>query len=206
MSRNLAMGVAALILWTSAAEAIPVRAMFHGEVIGSLSFPQVLADFPVHTAASFELNFDDADLPANLPATFPPISASGWLRLGSYEWTLDAARVFSVTYTSIDPFPVLRYNLQWTGTGPSIPSGGSLFGLFTNLEMPTLGPSLSNSLIAGFGYPTSSGEFYSYAVLNGVYAIGPVAVAEPGSLALMLVGLGGVAMRLRRRAATLALA
>ena len=153
------------------AAAVPVRATFDGTVSGSSGFfNNVLNDFPAGTTASFDVSFDDAGLvdDASLVNDFDLAPVSGWLRMGSLEWLLDAGRIYTYTYQSQGPdFPVISYGLQLTGTGPTIAGGAaSLFGLFMAVT-PDGTPFGSRAPMVGFAYPFDGGEFYSYADLAG---------------------------------------
>src|SRR3954463_11389133 len=152
------------------ASAVPVRAIFDGSVTGSTGFNDaVLSDFPFGTTASFDVTFDDAALvdDASQAATFDLAPVSGWLRMGSLEWALDAGRISTYPYMNQSPdFPVVSYGLQMTGTGPSIAGGAaSLFGLFMTLT-PDATPFGTVAPLVGFAYPFPGGEFYSYAQLS----------------------------------------
>jgi hypothetical protein len=173
-----------------AAQAAPIHATFSGAVTGSTgAFTQILNDVPAGTAASFDVTFDDSGL---LP--FAPLSdldlapVSGWLRLGSQQWSLDAGSIWSYTYHNVGAdFPILHYGLQLTGTGPAIGSG-SLFGLFLKLK-PDL-TLAADGIYAGAGYPTGGGTYYSYADLGGSFSASRVTpVPEPGTLLLLSSGM-----------------
>jgi hypothetical protein len=186
------------------ASALPVRATFDGTITGGTAFFQnVLNEFPIGTAAFFDVTFDDALLTPSPPSTYTLAGVSGSVRLGTDEWQLDAGRIGSYTYLNEPGFPVQHYGLQMTGTGPGINSSGSLFGLFMRIA-PDLSASAIDPFMVGFRFPVPSGEFYGYANLTGNYSINRsnVTVPEPNSLtlliaALAMLGLGMAARRFR---------
>ena len=114
------------------AAAVPIHATFNGTVSGSGTFTNVLSDFPIGTAASLNVTFDDAGLvdDAAQVTDYDVGPVSGWLRLGSLEWLFDAGRINTYTFLSGPGHPVVSYGVQLTGTGPTISDNGSIFGLF----------------------------------------------------------------------------
>lgn len=93
MKIRIALLVAALACTVpQLAAAVPVYATFNGTVSGSTAFTSVLSDFPVGTAASFNVTFDDAGLvdDAAQVTDYDLAPLSGWLRLGSLEWLFNA--------------------------------------------------------------------------------------------------------------------
>jgi hypothetical protein len=188
------------------ASAVPLRATFDGSVSGASGFfPTVLNDFPIGTAASFDVTFDDTALvdDASQATNFNLAPVSGWVRLGGLEWTLDAGRIWTYTYNSQPPnFPVVSYGAQLTGTGPLIGGGAaSLFGLFMSLT-PDGTPFAANGPTVGFAYPFDGGEFYSYATLAGDFHTSSEnrSVPEPNTVLLMSSALGLLLLlRVRKR-------
>lgn len=189
------------------ASAVPLRATFDGSVTGSSGLNDaVLSDFPLGTAASFDVTFDDTALAADAAdiTTYDLSPVSGWVRMGSLQWVLDAGHVYSYTYYNVPPdFPVVSYALQMTGTGPSIAGGAaSLFGLFMSIA-PDGTPFGANGPLVGFAYPVPSGEFYSYANLTGNFQTSRESrsVPEPNTLLLMSSALGlMLLLHVRKRA------
>lgn len=207
MKRMMPLLVAAFgCMVSQLASAVPIRATFDGAVTGSSGFfTNVLSDFPAGTTASFDVTFDDSRLvdDASLATSFDLAPVSGWLRMGSLEWLLDAGRISTYSYLNQPPaFPVLSYGLQLTGTGPTIASGSaSLFGLFMTVT-PDGTPFGSNGPMVGFRYPFDGGEFYSYADLAGNFHTSsePRSVPEPGSGLLMCSALALLAwMRTKKQ-------
>lgn len=152
------------------ASAVPVHATFSGNVSGASGlFTNVLNDFPIGTAAAFDVTFDDAGLLDAAPITdYDLAPVSGWMRLGSLEWLFDAGRVWSYSYLNGPDYPIVSYGLQLTGTGPTIGGNASIFGLFLTLA-PDLTQYTGSVPRAGFAYPVPNGEYYSYADLAGTY-------------------------------------
>jgi hypothetical protein len=190
---------------TQLASAVPVRATFDGAVTGSSGlFTNVLSDFPAGTTASFDVTFDDSGLVDDAAAVsdLDVAPVSGWLRLGTLEWLLDAGRVYTYSYLIQPGNPVLSYGLQLTGTGPTIAGGSaSLFGLFLSVT-PDATPFGSNGPMVGFRYPFAGGELYSYADLAGNFHTSSEqrSVPEPGSGLLMCSALALLLwMRTKRR-------
>jgi len=187
------------------ASAVPLRATFDGSVAGSDGFfSNVLNDFPVGTAASFDVTFDDTALvdDASLVTSLDLAPVSGWVRLGGLEWTLDAGRIYTYTYNNTPPtFPILSFGAQLTGTGPTIAAGAaSLFGLFLSLAPDGQAGPYAQSI--GFRYPVDGGEFYSYADLSGEFHTSREnrSVPEPNTVLLMSSALGLLlVLRVRKR-------
>jgi len=187
------------------ASAVPLRATFDGSVAGSDGFfSNVLNDFPVGTAASFDVTFDDTALvdDASLVTSLDLAPVSGWVRLGGLEWTLDAGRIYTYTYNNTPPtFPILSFGAQLTGTGPTIAAGAaSLFGLFLSLAPDGQAGPYAQSI--GFRYPFDGGEFYSYADLSGEFRTSREnrSVPEPNTVLLMSSALGLLlVLRVRKR-------
>ena len=206
MKKTIPLAIAALAFsLPQLAAAVPLRATFDGSVTGSSGFfTNVLNDFPLGTAASFDVTFDDTALvdDASQATNFDLAPVSGWVRLGGLEWTLDAGRIWTYTYNYVPPnFPVVSFGAQLTGTGPTIASGAaSLFGLFLSLTPDGLpGP---NAPMVGFRYPFDGGEFYSYANLAGDFHTSSEnrAVPEPNTVLLMSSALGLLLLlRVRKR-------
>ncbi len=183
--------------FSSLASAVPIRATFNGVVSGASGFnTNVLNDFPVGTAASFDVTFDDSGLVDSVPVTDYDLGpVSGWLRLGSLEWLFNAGQIYTYTYYVI-PGDVVSYGLQLTGTGPTIGNNASLFGLFLRLTPdPEFLPGAVQA--AGFGYPIQNGTYYSYAHLSGTFGI--TTVPEPASGMVMCGALALLAFMYRRR-------
>ena len=175
------------------AAAVPIHATFNGTVSGSGGFTNVLNDFPVGTAASFNVTFDDARLvdSAEDVTGYDVGPVSGWLRLGTLEWLFNAGSIWTYSYLNGPGYPVISYGLQLTGTGPTISDNGSIFGLFLQLT-PDATPFAAGTPRAGFGYPVPNGTYYSYADLSGIFRTSnETQVPEPRSALLML---GAVAL------------
>jgi hypothetical protein len=186
--RSIALAVVAFAL-SLPAVAAPIRAQFNGTVTGSAGFSNnVLNEFPLGTAASFDVSFDDANLGAFAPTQYDLAPVSGTVRLGALEWLLDAGRIAQYSYQNAPGFPIEYYGLQLTGTGHSI-TNGSLFGLFLRIA-PNLDAAPIDPFMIGFRFPFVGGESYSYAKVTGTSNItrGAVSVPEPSTLLLITLG------------------
>jgi hypothetical protein len=191
LPRSLALALIACAAFPAAA--VPVRATFNGSVTGGLAFStDVLSTFPVGTAASFDVTFDDEGLVPFAPVTDLDLApVAGTVRLGALEWALDAGRITTYSYSGDPGFPILYYGLQLTGTGPLINTDDSLFGLFLRIA-PSLAPSDVDPFLIGCRNPFVGGESYGYAKVAGTSSITrePVSVPEPGTLLLTSFALG----------------
>lgn len=208
MKSNFPLLVAALACAVpQLASAIPVNATFNGTVSGAAgSFDTVLTDFPVGTAASFDVTFDDARLvdDAALLTGYDVGPVSGWLRLGTLEWLFNAGSIWTYSYLNGPGNPVVSYGLQLTGTGPTISDSGSIFGLFLTLT-PDATPFAGRAPMAGFRYPVPSGEYYSYADLSGIFRTSnQTSVPLPGTGVLMFSAVALLAVWRRSRRGELA--
>jgi hypothetical protein len=185
-------------LFTSVASAVPVRATFDGAVSGFLHYEGPANDFPLGTAASFDVVFDDDALVDLLPVTqFGLSSVSGWLRLGDLEWLIDAGRIETYAYTGVE---TSAFRLSFTGTGPGISGDGLLSGLFLWIT-PGSTPMPGEAITAGFGYETVYPELgltitnFGYTVLSGAIAVTEVPEPATGALILSAFALMGFARR-----------
>jgi hypothetical protein len=185
------------------ASAIPVNATFNGAVAGAGgAFDAVLNDFPIGTAASFNVTFDDASLvdDAALIPGYDVGPVSGWLRLGSLEWLFNAGSIYTYSYFSGPGNPVVSYGLQLTGTGPTMSGNSTIFGLFMQLTPDATPFTGSFAPRAGFRYPVPSGEYYSYADLAGTFRTSnQTSVPAPGAGLLMLSAVALLTIRLRQK-------
>jgi hypothetical protein len=169
------------------AAAVPIHATFNGTVSGSGTFDNVLSDFPIGTAASFTVTFDDAGLvdDAAQVTDYDVGPVSGWLRLGSLEWLFNAGRINTFSYVLGPGNPVTSYGVQLTGTGRTISDNGSIFGLFLSLT-PDATPFGGFGPRVGFAYPVPNGTYFSYADLSGVFRTSrETSVPAPGTGLLM---------------------
>jgi hypothetical protein len=185
------------------AAAVPIQATFNGTVAGSGLFTNVLSDFPLGTAASFNVTFDDSGLvdDAAQANDFDVAPVSGWLRLGSLEWLLNAGRINTFSYMSGPGNPVIYYGVQLTGTGPTVSDNGSLFGLFLTLT-PDATPLAGFGPRVGFAYPMPNGTYFSYADLSGILRTSSeTSVPAPG-MGVLVFSAAVIFLFARRRSAT----
>ncbi len=185
------------------AAAVPIHATFNGTVSGSGVFTNVLNDFPLGTAASFNVTFDDAGLvdDAAQANDFDVAPVSGWLRLGSLEWLFNAGRINTFSYLPGPGNPVTSYGVQLTGTGPTVSDNGSLFGLFLTLT-PDATPFADFVPRVGFAYPEPNGTYFSYADLSGILRTSSeTSVPAPG-MGVLVFGAAVLFLFTRRRAVT----
>jgi hypothetical protein len=137
------------------------------------------------------LTFDDSILVGTAPPpAYDLAGVSGTASLGAQSWQIDAGRISSYSYLAPPGFEIVNYQLQMTGTGPTINNNGFLFGLFMRIT-PDLAAFATDPFMFGFGFPFDGGEYYGYASLTGDYSVsrGNVSVPEPNVLMLMLAGL-----------------
>jgi hypothetical protein len=196
--KQLLAGVLAAFVSLSAS-AMPIRATFSGAVSGSNTFTDVLNDFSIGTAASFDITFDDSGLVPTAPIVDLDLApVSGMVRLGADEWLIDAGRITSYSYQFADG-QINWYGMHLTGTGPTVAGGsGSLFGLFLFLT-PQLTELANIPFAVGFRYPFAGGEYYSYANITGEFSASAVTtVAEPSTIALFMLPVLAVLWRARR--------
>jgi hypothetical protein len=195
----------AISAFSSLAVATPIRATFNGTVSGGLAFSNdLLNEFPIGTAASFDVTFDDSGLLASAPLTDLDLApVFGTVRLGALEWLLNAGRVTSYTYLSAPGFEITSYGLQLTGNGPLAAGDDSFFGLFLGIT-PTLDFVTTNPYSVGFRSPFAGGETYGYTTLSGTSRIErvSVSVSEPDTLFLASVAFAAFAFIWVRRKRT----
>src|SRR4029077_8882143 len=139
-----------------------------------------------------DVTFDDSGLVSSMPITDLDLApVSGTVQLGTNTWTLNAGHIPQYSFSTSPGNPILWYQLQLTGTGPTIGGNATLFGLFLALTPSLTEAFPTASLSVGFGYPLDGGvTLYSYADLTGTFAASrSVSVPEPGTAFLMLSAL-----------------
>ena len=182
------------------AAALPIHATFNGTVSGAGTFGNVLTDFPIGTAASFNVTFDDAGLvdDAAQLTDYDVAPVSGWLRLGALEWLFNAGRIHTFTYMPGPGNPVVSYGVQLSGTGPTVSDNGSIFGLFLSLT-PDATPFAGSAPQVGFAYPVPNGTYFSYAHLSGIFRTSSETSVPAPDTGLLMFGAVALIFFVRRR-------
>lgn len=187
--------VLTLVAALSALPSLPVHAglinmSYSGSVFGYFSLPILQDDFPLGTAVSMALTYDDSfiGLPTSQFYLGLAPAISGTMTLGGSVYTLNAMSLsyFSYGATAADPSP--NYGFHVSGTGPATGDGEVFSGIDLSFNLTSLGASLligfgnTNWFVANNGYLLHSGTTSHQRVSNPVPA--------PGTLALLLAGLG----------------
>jgi hypothetical protein len=195
---NLRQLPAALAAACALAAAVPahaglVKMSYTGQVTGYWSLPILQDDFPVGTAISMTLTYDDSFIGQPVSTYYLGMSPSisGTMTLGSSVYTLDTMRLSYFGYgpTIDDPSP--NYGFHVSGTGPDTDDGEVFSGLGLNFGTgwpgsPTLiGFGDTNWQVASNGYLLIAGST-THEFLNNP-------VPAPPTLALCLAGLCALA-------------
>ena len=167
-----------------------INMSYSGSVFGYFSLPILQDNFPVGTAVSMALTYDDSfiGLPTSQFYLGLAPAISGTMTLGGSVYTLNAMSLsyFSYGATTADPSP--NYGFHVSGTGPATDDGEVFSGIDLTFNQTSLGtPGLigfgnTNWFVANNGYMLHSGTTSHQRVSNPV--------PEPGTLALLLAGLG----------------
>lgn len=177
-----------------------MTASYSGSVTGALYNPQVLNDFPVGTAVSWQFTFDDSF--RNLTAAqdvfgLADRSVTGGAQVGSDSIALNHMHLFSYQY-NMNTGEILSFNWQVEGTGPTTGNGGEFFGVWLLLD-PAL--NLLGSPRIGYGYTTEyeggiTITSYGYLESEGTFDLRPAGeVPLPSTLWLMLPALAWLGRR-----------
>lgn len=172
------------VVFAAPVSSAPVHVAFDGSISGTIGYyTHVLADYGVGTHASFDLTFDDSDIPAPVSFSSGDLAPlSGSLQLGTDQWALN----YGSAAFSYFPGPgIVGFQTRFTGTGPGTHSGGVLSYLYFDLT-PELAL-IDDSIKVGFAYEDGSITRYSYAALTGDFDIErTTSVPAPGTALLML--------------------
>lgn len=182
-----------------------IQMNYTGTVGGYFSLGILQDDFPIGTAVSMSLRYDDSfiGLPTSQFYLGMAPAISGTMNLGGLAYTLNAMSLtyFSYGATVGDPSP--NYGFRVTGTGPDTDDGE----VFSGFDLRFGGASLGSPNLIGFGNTNWQVANNSYLLISGnaTYQQLPNAVPAPGSLTLLLAGLGawGATRRRVQPAATL---
>lgn len=181
-----------------------IAMQFSGSVYGHWSLPIVEDDFPVGTAVSMALTYDDSFI--GVPATqfylglAPAIS--GTVTVGSSQYQIQSMRLsyFSYGATADDPSP--NYGFHAAGTGPATDDGEVFSGIDLFFSAATLG----RPTLIGFGNTDWQVAHNGYLLVSGTatHERLPSPVPLPGTLWLLLAALSAWALAQRGRAPALA--
>lgn len=171
-----------------------VKMSYSGQVTGHWSLPILQDDFPVGTAVSMTLTYDDSFIgqPAGTYYLGMSPAISGTMTLGSSVYTLNAMRLSYFSYGPAVDDPSPNYGFHVSGSGPSTDDGEVFSGIGLNFGAGWPGsPNLigfgnTNWQVASNGYLLIAGNT-THEFLNNP-------VPAPATLALCLAGLGALAL------------
>ena len=191
LTKKLIASLACVALPTLAM-ATPYTLNFTGSIEKVYSlFDQILDSYPIGTPVSFTANFDENFYTNGAPTRGYTSAASGSMQVGSSTYLFDhSLQGWTGNAGGIDGFAV-----QMMGSGPTMPDGGELFGLYLSFN-PNV--TLSYPSIFGLQYLNpDGGGFFSYAQLEGVTSVARTSVPEPSTALLLLFALA-LMWRMRR--------
>ena len=176
------------------AGATPVTATFSGQVGSYSFFPTIAAFYPLGNAVSFTVSFDDAGGDGRVGFPDPIGTPNGSMTVGGDSFSLDQG---AWAGASFDSNGLVSSTMQLTGQGPSHTGTDFFFGLFLSFapDMTLTGPVFVGY---GFPFPGGGGTAFSYAEATGRFSTA-TGVPEPGTVVLMLAGLGFIIARRTRR-------
>jgi len=188
----LACGVAvALLAAPGRSDAALFTATYSGQ-IGS-GDPEALLSFPVGTAMSFEVTFDDLFLTDDEAWFYDnaPRATSGVLTVGGVQTQLTSYNISSVTF--VGP-TLVSATYSFAGVGPFVDGAE-----FYRLRLPlTLSMDLKDVPWFGYDYNPNPPDFFRYAYAAErpfQFEVTPAAVPAPALGWLMLSGLGAIVAR-----------
>ena len=192
-------------LGSSIATAAPVTASFAGTItsLRDGSVDRLISDFPVGTAVSATVNFDNS-LPG-VTVERPPVimAASGNLTFGSAVYTVTGIRVFGRAVAGAPTVPDY-WSFSILATGPSTDDGDIFYG-FTWFLNPALdgfrGSPPAYPLQAAWvrsTHATSGGPLYVANIVGTLNVQASNAVPVPPTAALALLGLAALGCTRRR--------
>lgn len=171
-----------------------IKMSYTGQVTGYWSLDILQDDFPVGTAVSMTLTYDDSFIGQPISTFYLGMSPSisGTMTLGSSVYTINAMSLsyFSYGPTIDDPSP--NYGFHVTGTGPDTDDGEVFSGLGLNFGTGWPG---SPTLI-GFGNTNWQVANNGYLLIAGTttHEMISTPVSSPATLALCLAGLGALGL------------
>ena len=204
---KLRTAVLTLVAALSVLPSLPVHAglinmSYSGSVFGYFSLPILQDDFPLGTAVSMALTYDDSfiGLPTSQFYLGLAPAISGTMTLGGSVYTLNAMSLsyFSYGATTADPSP--NYGFHVSGTGPATDDGE----VFSGVDLTFGGASLGRSGLIGFGNTNWFVANNGYMLHSGTTSYQRVSnpVPAPGTLALLLAGLGACVLGRPRKQAS----
>lgn len=197
--------ITALVAALSCLPALPAHAgliqmNYTGSVHGYWSLGILADDFPLGTAVSMALTYDDSflGLPASQFFLGMAPSISGSMNLGGSVYALNTMSLTYFSYGASIDDPSPNYGFHVGGSGPDTDDGEVFSGLNLNFG----GSSLGAPSLIGFGDGSWFVANNGYLQISGAttHQQLPNAVPAPGSLALFLAGLGawGLARPVRK--------
>lgn len=196
---KLRLTAAALVGAFAATASVPAHAgviymSYTGTVFNYFSLGILQDDFPIGTAVSMSLSYDDSfiGLPTSQFYLGMAPAISGTMNLGGSVYTLNAMRLSYYSYGATVDDPSPNYGFHVSGTGPDTDDGEVFSGLGLNFG----GGSLGAPNLIGFGNTNWQVASNGYLLISGTttHQQLPNAVPAPGSLALFLAGLGALGL------------